>query len=455
MLSDSRRSSFPGLPHFAGLLAPVGPDWRATKVEAALLVAFFFFYLVCFSPSSAVNGPTEVFGQDSLYILKFLDQGQPYRWNPQSHLLYHVVVERGHEVWQAWLGPGMDSTYLYLKLFTALCGLGFLGTMCWLFCELRLEAGPRVVLLLLTGLSVSAWFHFAAFETHCLALPMVGLYLIALVRLRDRPTRSLSDRAMLIGALLLCGLVRVDLFRFAAMSGLLLVLPGTRRQWRTLVPDLVIVAVLAVVGSTVLATAYLDEPLGEGPTIVLERQDRKDLEDHRWQVSNLAPRPLWTVGRAVTAYSLLMPVASRETGRSFFAPPTYDFDLQRSGRPRHHSTELFLQPLRNLLGNALSLLALTGTVVAMGWAFVLTGRRIAAGDSFHVMLAAQAVSGWLLYSLFNPFEPFLWIVEFLPLWMAMIADHSRGRSVRHLAALAALAVLVATHNVFAFYLPFR
>lgn len=435
--------------------APVGSTRGASLFEATVLLGFFIFYLLSFAPSSAVNGPTEIFGQDSLYLLKYLDQGKPYRWNPQSHLLYHVVVEQGHRVWRIWAEPGMESTYRYLKLFTALCGLGFLSTMGWLFRELRLTAGARVVLLLLTGVSVSAWFHFAAFETHSLALPLLGLYLVALARVRSRPTRSPGDRLLLIVALVLCGLTRVDLFRFAVTSGLLVFLPQVRLRWRTLVFDLAIVALLAVAGSSLLATIYFDDLHDEVPTSALQRNDRANLEDRLWQVSNLAPSPLWNVARAVSVYSLLMPVEPRPADRSFFALPSYQFDPQRSGRPKSHSTGLFLQPMLNLTDYALPLVTLTGTLLALGWAILLTARRVGSLDPFHTLLAAQAGGGWLFYTLFNPFEPFLWIVEFLPLWIAMVADHSRNRALHHWFALAALAVLVATHNTFAFYLPFR
>ncbi len=455
MLSATTSHPLPTSPRSTDLPVSVGGSTWTQVLEASLLLGFFLFYLFSFSPSSAVNGPTEIFGQDSVYILKYLDQARPYRWNPQSHLLYHVVVEQGFRVWKIWAGPGIDSTYRYLKFFTALCGLGFLLTMRWLFRELRLSDGASVVLLLLTGVSVSAWFHFAAFETHSLALPMLGLYLVALARMRGRPIRSRGDRLLLIAALVLCGLTRVDLFRFAATSGLLVFLPPVRQRWRTLVVDLAIVGLLAVGGSTLLAKVYFGELHNEAASSALQRHDRGSLKDRLWRVSNLSPGPLWEVGRAVSLYSLLMPVEPSPAQRSFFALPRYDHDPLRSDRPKYSSTGLFLQPMLNLADNALSLLALTATLLVFGWTIALTARRIVTGDPFHTLLAAQVIGGWLFYTLFNPFEPFLWIVEFVPFWIAMLADHSRGRDRQHWIGLAALALLVATHNFFAFYLPFR
>ena len=437
--------------------APVASTRAASLIEAAVLLGFFLFYLLSFAPTSAVNGPAEIFGQDSVYLLKYLDQGRPYRWNPQSHLLHHVVVEQGYRLWRAWTGAraGMESTYRYLKLFTALCGLGFLATMSWLFRELRLASGARTILLLLTGFSLSAWFHFAAFETHSLALPMVGLYLVALARLRDRATRSLGDRLLLIAALVLCGLVRVDLFRFAATSALLVFLPSVKRWWRSLLLDLLVVGLLGVAGSTLLAKVYFDQMHHQTPANALQRNDSKKLRDRLWQISNLAPASLWTVGRAVSIYSLLMPVEPRPTDRGISILPSFQYDPGHRDRPMSHATELFLQPMTNLADYALPLVTLTGLLIAFGWSLARTARRIGSLDPFHTLLAAQLIGGWLFYTLFNPFEPFLWIAEFMPLWIALLADSSRGQDRHHWLALAALAVLVATHNTFAFYLPFR
>ena len=66
-----------------------------------------------------------------------------------------------------------------------------------------------------------------------------------------------------------------------------------------------------------------------------------------------------------------------------------------------------------------------------------------------------AAAGWVLYTWFNPFEPFLWSLEFMPLWVVMLADLARsgGRGTR--VGLGLVALAVGTHNWFALYLPFR
>jgi hypothetical protein len=428
--------------------------FAVAALEAALVVAFFACYLASFEPTSSVHGPYEVFAQDSVYILKYLEEGKPYRWNPQSHLLYHWAVEHGHAIWQRLLGPGA-STYAYLKLFTGLCGAAFLGLMLWLFRELGLDPARRAVLLLLTGVSVSAWFHFAAFETHALALPGLVAYTIALVRLRDRPERGAVDRLLLIAGLLLCGWTRIDLFRFAAVSTLLAVVPGTGRHRRGVLAELALTAVLGAAGNAWLAHDYLGAPLGEAAVAALERDDRRDLRERMARFENLESDRLVTVGRAVTLYSLIMPVEPRPPERSFWAPPIQRIELVYSGRGTYPSTGLFLEPARNLLHRGLSLVALAAAGALLVGAFASSARRAASGDAFHAMLLAQALAGWLLYTWFNPFEPFLWVAEFLPLWIAMVADGWRRQGLAATVAIGFAALVVALHNIFAFYVSFR
>jgi hypothetical protein len=442
-------------PSLDAVRAAPADRWPALCVEAAVIVGLFFFYLTCFDRSSAVNGPFEIFGQDSIYIFDALKKRKPYPWNPQSHILYHTVVDAGHRAWQHVFGRGFTETYAYLKLFTAFTGLGFLVGLSWLFRELGLAARQRAVLLALAGVTVSAWFHFSAFETHGLAMPALAVYLVALARLRDRPARAPVDRLLLIGSLAVCGWTRIDLFRFAAVSALLPLLPALRR-WRTsLALDLGLAAALVVAGNVGLTRAYLRQPLEEAAAIVLHRDERQELAERMGRIANLDLQGLGAVGRAVSLYSVLMPVEARPPHRGFLAPPWYELDLELPKRGLRPSTGLFLEPARNLFGTAVSLLALAGVAAVLAWAGALSLRRVVAGDPFHGMLACQAACGWLLYAWYDPFEPFLWVLEFLPLWMAMIADHSRGRRGAHWLALGLVALGVGVHNAFAFYLPFR
>lgn len=427
----------------------------ALIVESVLLLGFFVFYLASFRLSSAVNGPYEVFAQDSVYILRYLERGKRFRWNPQSHLLYHWVVDHGYAAWKLLFGPGMESVYRYLKLFTALAGVAFLAAMRRLFVELGLGWPQRVVMLALSGVTLAAWFHFAAFETHALALPAFALYLVALARLARGGRRGWGDRLLLVAALLVCGWSRVDLFRFAVATLPILGLPRLRGRRLGLLGDLALVAVLGVAGNALLAMSYLGVPPSRAPLAALARGDRGELQGVLATPANLRPGPLAAVGRAITLYGIVMPVEPPAAGRGFLAPPTYEVDLQYSGQGVYPSTGLFLEPARNMAGSALSLTALAGVVAALAWGLGHSLARAARGDPFHAGLLLQAASGWLLYTWFNPLEPFLWVAEFVPLWMAMVAAVSRGRGRGLWGALAALAGIVLLHNLFAFYLPFR
>ncbi len=431
-----------------------GNRW-GLAAEAALIVGFCLLYFFGFPQSSPVHGPFEVFDQDSAYLFESLAEGVPYAWNPQNHLLYHVLVEVGHRPWQEVFGSGLASTFSYLKVFTVLTGLGFLVALRWLLIELGMGLGPRLLLLSLTGFSVSIWFHFSAFETHGLALPFLVTYLACLVRLRNQEKRGAPERNWFVGSLLVMTWTRIDLFRFAAGSVLLPLLPGTRRWARSFWADLAKVAVIGVIGITLLTSIYRSLPLEEALFAAFKRDERSSLEEKVASPSNLSVSNFVQTGRALLLYGILMPVAPRDPQRSFLALPTYRLTLEwREGEDRP-STGLFLEPMRNFMGYALSLLAGAGLLALLATALGSSLRRAAGGDALHIILLAHAAGGWVLYTWFNPFEPFLWVVEFVPLWIVMIAELLRGKSRSTWIALGALTALIATHNLYAFYLPFR
>ncbi len=430
-----------------------GSRW-ASAPELALAALLSLGYLLSFGPRSPLHGPFEVFAQDSAFLWDALVRDRIYPFNPQSHLLHHTLLEKGHELWLVIFEPGRMASWLYLKTVAASSGFAFLVALRWLLCELSVPRGRRLLLLGLSGLSLSAGFHFAAFETHCLALPVLVLYLVALVRLRDARNRGPRDGLLLGGALVVLGWLRVDLFRFAVASAALLPLPGLRSRRRALAACLAGVAVLGAGGSAVLAARYFDEPLAGSFTTVLERGERRDLQSRLGRMANLTPSKAWTVARATLFYGVLMPVEGRPADRSFLSPPTYVVDLKHSGKGTRPTTRLFLEPARNLFGNGLSLLATLGWTWLLGSAWVHGLRRIRAGDPLHVAIAAQTILGWLTYTWFNPDEPFLFVAEFMPLWIVLIADDCRARGRRHTIAMGVVLALVATHNAFAFHLPF-
>lgn len=427
---------------------PERPQFPSGVAEAAVLAGLFVLHLLSFGLGSPVHGPREIFAQDSVFILDSLLSAERYPWNPQSHVLYHLLVEWGYAAWRGVFGDDVDSTFRWLKLFTALLGLAFLVALRRVFVELGLPAPRRIVLSILAGASVAVWFHAAAFETHGLALPGIALWLLALVRLRDRATRTRGDRVLLVASLLLCGWARVDLYRFAAASVVLLALPSLRRFRRGLAVDLALVAVLGVAGTGTMIASYLKLPFGEAVARAFVRTERPELEDRVARAENLTPAHLLVVGRAITVYGVLMPVAA---GPVDFRAPA-DTTARGAGDT---SIALFREPLHRLLGRLPAALALAGLAAVLAIAAAFSAARLRVADPLHVTIAFAFVCGWLLYTLFDPFEPFLWIAEFVPLTLVVVADAWRGRGTGSWVALGAVTALTGLHNLIAFYLPLR
>ena len=267
--------------------------------EAAVVLGLCGFHLVSFGRESPVHGPWEIFAQDSVYIWESLAEGKRYPWNPQNHLLYHVALERGFRTWEHAFGGGLRSAFIYLKLFTLLTGLSFYLVLRLVLVTLGLGPAPRILLLLLAGFSVSVWFHFSAFETHSLALPALAGWLLSIVRFRERTRPTIGDRLLFVGSLLVMGWTRVDLFRFAAGSVGLLLVPSIRRWWRDRIVDLLLVALLGLAGNAWMAAAYFDLP----PTAAALEPVQPGLKrSRRRPESEGSPRPDRKPGTRASAY---------------------------------------------------------------------------------------------------------------------------------------------------------
>jgi hypothetical protein len=283
----------------------------------------------------------------------------------------------------------------------------------------------------------------------------LAVYLITTWRLATRPTRSTVDRLLFISSLLFAGLVRVDLFRFAAFSTVLLLVPHLKKFRASIAVDLGITVVLGAAGCMLLSYAYLGST-NNLATAALTRQDRSGLATRLARVENLVPNNLIVVGRAISSYSIVMPVRDSGPGESSLGPSgdseTLSSSRQLSVPSKQPSNPIFGEPLRHLLLSPTGLLALYGIVLVLGHAAVLCFVQAFAGHAFHLILITQWITGWLLYTWFNPFEPFLWVAEFMPLHIAALAAVIRG--VRWWAATAIVALLVAVHNWQHFYLPY-
>ena len=68
---------------------------RPVAFEAGVAAGLFLIYLFSFGDRSPVHNSEMLFGQDGWSILRNLADDRPYPWNPQTHLLYHVLLESG------------------------------------------------------------------------------------------------------------------------------------------------------------------------------------------------------------------------------------------------------------------------------------------------------------------------------------------------------------------------
>lgn len=92
----------------------------------------WFIFPFSFKLSSPVHGmsptkdfPTEVFEQDSKYIIEALVAGERFLYNPQHHLLYHVLTEWGYKAFRPHIHHSPEKVFLFLKGVTVLTGIAF------------------------------------------------------------------------------------------------------------------------------------------------------------------------------------------------------------------------------------------------------------------------------------------------------------------------------------------
>ena len=168
----------------------------------------------------------------------------------------------------------------------------------------------RILLLLLSGISVTAWFNFSAFETHSLGMAGIALYLLVILRLTRLGQFRLQEEFMLGVSLVFMLLCRLDLARFFVATALLIPLPRYRAHWRRL--GLVLAAALLAGGLlySSLASVYLNRPLSEVPTVLFQRDD-PDLAPILGTVRNLTPENLSRMALATTISTVIMPIGKR------------------------------------------------------------------------------------------------------------------------------------------------
>jgi hypothetical protein len=298
-----------------------------------------------------------------------------------------------------------------------------------LFRSLGLGALERLSLVPVTALSVAAWFHFAAFETSGLTLPAVlGAILLFVRRVREGDV-SRRNHVLLVAALLVAFWTRSDQFRLPFALGVVSLLPALRTFRSGLMRDLVVFAVLAPLGYALLTAVYFGVDPVSALSKFAEREDHHGLVEKLMRVENLSPRNLWVMLRAISVYSVVMPLGDQRfpfnTGARWFFPA----------------------PLA-----VAALLATFAFLAATAFRSVQRLRRL---DPLHALLWVTWLSGWLFYTWFNPHEPFLWIVQFGILVFVAFADTFRDRPRVHAAVVGGFGLLVVAHNAVYFWLRYR
>ena len=400
-----------------------------------LLVVLLTWFICAFSfkLSSPVHGlyptkdfPTEVFEQDSRYIIDTLINGERFRYNPQHHLLYHVLTEWGYKVLRPYIRHRLGTVYVFLKGFTVLTGIAFTILLSRLLWEMDLRLYHRILLLLLTGISVTSWFNFSAFETHSLGMAGIALYLLVMLRLTHLGQFRLQEQFMLGMSLVFMLLCRLDLARFFVATALLIPLPCYQAHWRRL--GLVLTAALLAGGLlySSMASVYLERPLSEIPKTVFQRDD-PDLKSVLGTVRNLTAENLSRMTLATTFSTMIMPIGKRK----------------------------FVGPLDGIEDHAGAMLTVALCVVIL----LIAGGATWKGSKNSGPLAACILVNWgvglMLYTWFNPHEPFLWLLEFLPFLVVFLGNGLKksGNTVWVLISIWILFLLI--HNVLFFYLPYR
>lgn len=401
--------------------------------ELLVVLLMWLLFAFSFKLSSPVYGlhptkdfPTEVFEQDSRYIIDALVNGERFLYNPQHHLLYHVLTEWGYKVLRPHIRHRLGTVYVFLKGFTVLTGIAFTILLSRLLWEMDLRLYHRILLMLLSGISVTAWFNFSAFEAHSLGMAGIALYLLVILRLTRLGQFRLQEAFMLGVSLVFMVLCRLDLARFFVATALLIPLPRYRAHWRRL--GLVLAAALLAGGLlySSLASVYLNRPLSEVPKTVFQRKD-PDLKSVLGTVRNLTAENLSRMTLATTVSTVIMPIGKRK----------------------------FLGPLDGIEEHAGAMLTVALWVLIFliaGWA--TWKNRKNSGPLAMCILMNWGV-GLLLYTWFNPHEPFLWLLEFLPLLVVFLGNGLKksGNNVWVLISIGILFLLI--HNVLFFYLPYR
>jgi hypothetical protein len=408
--------------------------------ELLALLALHLLFAFSFTLRSPVNGyyqhhvehvadgADEVFDQDSRFIIDSLVEDWHFLFNPQHHLLYHVATEGIYKKFlRASVRHGPEAVYLFLKVFTVLTGTAFLIVMSRILWEMCVPSVPRILLLLLSGISVTAWFHFAAFETHSLGMAGIALYLLVLQRMTVHGQFRRQEQVLLGLALTFLFLCRLDLARFLAATALLIPFPGYRANRARMGAVLVSAFLAGFLIYMPLISRYFKVPISDAPRVLFQREDAARLAGVVGTAGNLTVGNLARMALATGVSTVVMP-----TGPGKFREPL----AGATTRPLFAVT-----------------LIVYASILAMSAAAIWKDRKTS-GPLMAGILVNWGI-GLALYTWFNPEEPFLWLLEFLPLIIVPMGIWLKNGGVRDWWVAGAGIFLVWLHNIVYFYLPYR
>jgi hypothetical protein len=403
--------------------------------ELLAVLCMQIFFTFSFSLYSPVNGifhtdafSREVFDQDSKYIIDALVNGTHFEWNPQHHLLYHVVTEGVYnKVFRPYVHHDLETVYMFLKGFTVLTGTAFMILLSRVLWEMGLPLFPRILLLLLSGISVTAWFNFSAIEAHSLGMAGIALYILVILRLTRFGQFRLQEQLMLGVSLTFLFLCRLDLVRFFLATALLIPLPRYRAYWRRLSLVLATAFLASCLLYLPLTSIYFKVPLSDAPKTLLHRDDPGRLEKVLGRRQNLTVSNLSRMSLATTISTVIMPVG---TGK-------------------------FRDPLAGIMTHPMFAVTLICYLIVLIRMASATWRDRKSSGPFVAGILVNWVVGLGLYTWFNPGEPFLWLLEFLPLIVVLLGNGLKQGTVREWVLIGVGTFLILFHNTLYFYLPYR
>lgn len=396
------------------------------RLDVLMVVFLCCLYFFSFHPSSPVNGPKEVFDQDSRFIIRALERSEPYMWNPDHHILYHLSNEKFFLIVKKIWGNDRITVFYYLKAYTLVTAILFYGLFLYLLKAMGLRSRERLVVIFMMGVSVTAWFNFSAFETHGFAMVFVIGYLVILYRLLNSAQPRIMDYLLLACSILLGALARFEYWLLLVCTlFFVLFIPSLRKHWRPLIVTLFITLLLGMIIYPSMVRFYYKNSLIDAGRVLLSRDDKqKSIQNIIGLcINNIELSNFKRMFRAISVYSIVMPPGAQG----------------------------FKGPIGLLFGHPLSIASF---IVVMTF-FILSAygflKRIIAKDHFPVVMLFLFLAFFLIYTFWSPHEPFLWTLEFLPLMMLGFANAVQSCSKRGLFLMMIAIVIVFFNNYTFFY----